>query len=637
MPADLYPLPFPALVARLARELEDPNGPLYSLPRRDLWTPADGLDLSMQHMAGPAGTPAGPASGPHTQMAQNIVLSYLAGARFMELKTVQILDELEIPRPCIFVPNIGYNVEWSQELRVPESAREYAAAWYLVHALRSDLGPGLWDGAAGEVIFDLSVGYDLAGIQSEKVDSFIHTMRDASALLDELRGEIKERFPTWAALDVPSQICSSTTLSTFHGCPADEIESIAAHTIEAHGLHTVIKLNPTLLGHDAVRAQLDAHGYEHVKLHREAFEKDLQWEQMMDMLPRLEKKAQQKGVSLGVKFSNTLVCESPDPPFGEGEMYLSGQPLHVLAMTLADKFRTATGGRFDISFSAGVDAMNFWKLASSGLKPITTCSDLLKGQGYARLPRYLRNLEGEMKKVGASTLDEFIAKHAESHAGATDDPAGASLARYAAEARDGDRYAFPSNKKAPKKIGSQLHLLDCITCDKCIKVCPNMANVTVPVEVGEWTPGRVSWKDGAMTRAEGEPLIAAQKHQIGNIVDLCNLCGQCDPWCPEDGGPYIEKPHLFHSRVAWADQESTPGFLLEEDGLSWRRDDGVFRWRVLQDGSARFETPAGALVLKDDEPVSCEGEGDVDLRLAVTMRLLFAGFTHPERELFVDV
>ena len=41
-------------------------------------------------------TPLGPAAGPHTQLAQNIVASYLTGGRFLELKTVQQLDELVV-------------------------------------------------------------------------------------------------------------------------------------------------------------------------------------------------------------------------------------------------------------------------------------------------------------------------------------------------------------------------------------------------------------------------------------------------------------------------------------------------------------------------------------------------------------
>ena len=37
-------------------------------------------------------SPIGPAAGPHTQLAQNILSAYLAGSRFIELKTVQTMD-----------------------------------------------------------------------------------------------------------------------------------------------------------------------------------------------------------------------------------------------------------------------------------------------------------------------------------------------------------------------------------------------------------------------------------------------------------------------------------------------------------------------------------------------------------------
>ncbi|MCH8070243.1 MAG: hypothetical protein IID16_13405, partial [Candidatus Marinimicrobia bacterium] len=46
-------------------------------------------------------TPVGVAAGPHSQLAQNIVMSWLTGARYIELKTVQTLDEIEVSKPCI--------------------------------------------------------------------------------------------------------------------------------------------------------------------------------------------------------------------------------------------------------------------------------------------------------------------------------------------------------------------------------------------------------------------------------------------------------------------------------------------------------------------------------------------------------
>ena len=48
-------------------------------------------------------TPFGPAAGPNTQLAQNIIASYVAGSRFFELKTVQVMDGEELSA-CVNKP-----------------------------------------------------------------------------------------------------------------------------------------------------------------------------------------------------------------------------------------------------------------------------------------------------------------------------------------------------------------------------------------------------------------------------------------------------------------------------------------------------------------------------------------------------
>ena len=81
---------------------------MFDLPARRWYLPAvgpDALDLSVQFHGRVAGNPAGPAAGPQTQMAQNLVLAWLAGGRIMELKTVQVDDRVEISRPCIDAAN----------------------------------------------------------------------------------------------------------------------------------------------------------------------------------------------------------------------------------------------------------------------------------------------------------------------------------------------------------------------------------------------------------------------------------------------------------------------------------------------------------------------------------------------------
>src|SRR5690348_1160243 len=76
--------------------------------------------------------------------------------------------------------------------------------------------------------------------------------------------------------------------------------------------------------------------------------------------------------------------------------------------SLGRRFLQAVGAEFPISFSAGVDRKNFANLVACGIVPITTCTDLLKTGGYGRLPPYLHDLQKEMQKVGARTVDDFI-------------------------------------------------------------------------------------------------------------------------------------------------------------------------------------------------------------------------------------
>ncbi len=611
--ADLYPIPFDALVRTMQRDLER-GAHLYMLPRKLWWTADPDRDVSVTHLGQRLATPVGPASGPHTQLAQNLVLSWLAGGRFMELKTVQVLDTLEIPRPCIHVPHIGYNVEWSQELLVHQSADEYVKGWWLLHMLASEHGPGLWSGV--DTVFDISLGYDLAGIKTEKVAGFVRTMQDATERLAALRDELPDDLAHWRDVPVPAGIANSVTLSTFHGCPADEIEAIATHTMRHHGLHTVIKLNPTLLGYERVVDLVNKRlGYDFIQLEEAPFDADLKWDQLMDMLPRLEKVAAECGVELGVKFSNTLVSHSPEPPFGEGEMYVSGPPLHVLAATLAAEFSEATAGRIPITFSAGVDAKNFPALVAGGMAAVTTCSDLLKAKGYGRMTRYLRGLEKEMKQASAPDIAAFQTARG---------GVASTLAELGRNVGDDPRYHRDQNGKPPKKVGSALELFDCLTCDICLPVCPNAANFRIDLPKGEWLEGILSWTDDARHMHGGEKLVLDQRHQIGTLVDACNECGQCDVWCPEDGGPYIVKPNVFLSREAFDDHASMHGFHVDDDraGIHWRRGEDLFHFRE-DDAGGRITTAGGEVAFSAEGGIrETVGTDELDLTVVTVMRMM---------------
>jgi putative selenate reductase len=140
MPTELRPLPFEKLLRWALAELRE-NRSIFGIPRELFYEPKP-EPFSTEIFGEALATPIGPSAGPHTQLSQNIVSAWLCGGRFIELKTVQILDDLTIPRPCIDAADEGYNVEWSQELRLHQSAREYIHAWALIHVLRQGFGLG---------------------------------------------------------------------------------------------------------------------------------------------------------------------------------------------------------------------------------------------------------------------------------------------------------------------------------------------------------------------------------------------------------------------------------------------------------------------------------------------------------------
>ena len=248
---DLVPAPLSNLLKRAFHEPKVQQT-LYDLPLKDMYRGSSNVDLRVSFHGLPAGTPLGPAAGPQDQLAQNIALAWLGGSRIIELKTVQILDELVINRPCIDATNIGFNIEWSQELKLHETLQEYVKSSMIIDILREENAIGAPDIGTlppdfYATIFDLSVGYDLKGIESETVTGFIQQIKQADHLVDQLRSQIPDEYVQYRDYPFRTDLVKTATLSTFHGCPKDEIERICHYLIAEMGLHTIIKLNPVQL------------------------------------------------------------------------------------------------------------------------------------------------------------------------------------------------------------------------------------------------------------------------------------------------------------------------------------------------------------------------------------------------------
>ena len=418
-------------------------------------------------------TPIGPAAGPPTPMTQNIVAAYYAGSRFFELKTVQIMDGEElaacINRPCIKADDEGYNCEWSTELTVPQAMEEYIKAWFLLKVIAKEFGLGDMNGFQ----FNVSVGYDLAGIQSPKVDTFLNSMKHAEdteifkhckAYLLE-HADWFEHVTTEDIEQIPPEICNSVTLSTLHGCPPQEIERIAMYLLTEKGFHTFVKCNPTLLGYEFARKTMDEMGYDYIQFGDFHFKDDLQYEDAVPMLTRLMNTAKERNLEFGVKITNTFPVDVKQNELPSEEMYMSGKSLYPLSISLAAKLAKEFDGRLRISYSGGADYYNIERIVDAGIWPVTVATTLLKPGGYQRLTQMAKLLDKEnapFEKVDAESAGKL------------------------AEEAVKDPHHVKAMKPLPsRKMKKEVPLMDCFVAP-CKEGCPIHQDITTYLQlVGE--------------------------------------------------------------------------------------------------------------------------------------------------------
>jgi len=177
------------------------------------------------------------------------------------------------------------------------------------------------------------------------------------------------------------------------------------------------------------------------------------------------------------------------------------------------------------------------------------------------------------------------------------------------------RYHQAKNAKLPRKIDSTLVLLDCITCDKCVPVCPNHANFAYTLPLGEIPVTKLSMTDGQWQTETLAPLAVAEAHQLGNFIDFCNDCGNCDVFCPELGGPYKLKPR-FHSSLERFEAEGDRDGLFLTPTTAHGRFEGEVYTVEHTDGSVRYQGPGFDVRFDADAPeATIQGQSDrpVDL------------------------
>ena len=551
----MHPIPFEALLDWVFGEWKAGNS-IFGC--KNFYHPPEGA--GQPYMGRMPETAVGPAAGPHTQLAQNIVSAYVCGARIFELKTVQVIDgeDLPVSKPCILAEDEGYNCEWSTELTVRQAQDEYIKAWFLLHVLAKELGLGRPDG----FVFNMSVGYDLAGIQSPKIDGFLENMKDASRteefrhcreVLTKRLGEFRH-FRAEDLEAVSPAVCSSVTVSTMHGCPPSETEKIAMHLLENKRLNLLLKCNPTLIGFEDARRALDALGFTYVHFTQESFAHDLRYADAVPMLRRIQAKAGELGLYFGVKLTNTFAVKATEGELPDENMYMSGRALLPLSLSVAARIRHDFGGELPISYCGGANAHNIAALRRAGLFPITVCTELLKPGGYGRLHAMAAALEAAENR------------------GKRHDPAELKeLARSLCEKARADHRV----RRAPRPDEPDTHLNCRTVCGTCASVCPNRANVVIQTEAGR---------------------------QMLHIDGMCNECGNCASFCAEKTAPYLEKLTVFCSREELENSGNAGFAYLEDSGRFLLRREGECREGCPEDGVFPKEIARVMIAVRDSCP-----------------------------------
>lgn len=548
----MYPISFPSLLDWIFEE--NKNGSVFGCKK---YFKAN-TEKTIPVFGGKVETPFGPAAGPHTQLAQNIVSGYVAGARFFELKTVQILEgeNMIVNKPCIYAEDEAYNCEWSTELLIKDALAEYIKAWFAVKVVAKEFQLGGIDG----FVFNMSVGYDLKGIKGETVNSFIEGMKDASntETFKQCKEELYKRLPSFKYLTkgdidgISPHICNNITLSTMHGCPADEIERITSYLIEEKGLNTYLKCNPTLIGYDRVRSTLDELGYGYIKFDDKQFTADLQFEDAVPMFNRLTDRANAKGVVFGVKLTNTFPVMVTNNELPDKMMYMSGKALLPLTLGVAEKLAVAFDGKLPMSYSGGADSLNIESIYETGIFPITVCTDLLKPGGYHRIFTMANKLSEhsyERHEIDSEKINELLC-----------------------ETVGSDRYKKLkpfSIKRKPLSECNDYSLPCKNVCGCCVTLCPNRANAVIETKSGT---------------------------RMIHIDGLCNECGNCASFCLEGRAPYLEKITLFTSVEAMKDSKNN-GFAPNGNNEFTVRIDG--KYSEYCDGHCTEEIPTEVIEVID--------------------------------------
>ncbi|UCH10514.1 MAG: 4Fe-4S binding protein [Fidelibacterota bacterium] len=108
----------------------------------------------------------------------------------------------------------------------------------------------------------------------------------------------------------------------------------------------------------------------------------------------------------------------------------------------------------------------------------------------------------------------------------------------------------------------------CNRCSHCVSVCPNFAMQGYSFEPRRFDMYQLKAEGSEVMLEKCEEFHICQRHQIYNIADFCNECGNCTTFCPTSGSPFKHKPRLYLNETGF--QEATNGYFVDGNTIRGR-------------------------------------------------------------------
>lgn len=441
MSKQITPIPFRELMRWITTEYQQ-NGSVFGVAKPFQATPRK-LPIFGEYIE----TPIGPAAGPHTQFAQNIVAAYFAGARFFELETVGT-EPVEGTALIDAEDECSHN-GCPSSLPAEEAFAEYVKAWCACKIMAKVYGLGDGEG----FVFHMSVAGDSAALQSDVINTYLDHMADASgtAEFNDCLTVLKEFFPEESAYidTISPRISRSVTLAADVKASAEDIEQAAVYLMQEKKLHLFVKCAPVLLGCEYARYMLSQLEYHAIQLDDRDFLNCMDYESAVALFARLQALANETGLEFGVKMGGSLPIAGSD---GE-KRYLSGKALYALTATMTYQLaRDLKDHRVRISYAGGADAFHAAPLFECEVWPITMASTILKPGGYQRFTQIayqlVPNMYGAFGRIDVHSLRNTV------------------------QSMLSDMHLIKINQEKPNyKLNKSVPLLDCFTAP-CKQACP---------------------------------------------------------------------------------------------------------------------------------------------------------------------